>query len=143
VKPKDAPKALWRKAIDGRKKSHSPYSQFAVGAAVLTRSGKIYSGCNVENASYPGCVCAERVAILKAVSEGQKQFREIVVVAETADGGVVRPCGVCLQTMCEFFSGDTLVWLGDAKGIRECFRFEELLPHRFGAGDLPKPKRLG
>lgn len=108
--------------------AHAPYSKFRVGAALLTRSGKIYTGCNVENASYGLTVCAERVALTKAVSEGHRQFKAIAVVAPSA---ALSPCGACRQVLAEF--GDLLVVCADSRDARKVrrYRLTELLPHAF------------
>ncbi len=93
---------LVARALAARLHAHAPYSKYPVGAAVLATSGRIYTGCNVENASYGLCICAERVAMVKAVSEGVTSFRAIAIV--TADGGM--PCGACRQFLSEFCSAD-------------------------------------
>ena len=95
---REAIEVLVGKALEAREKAHAPYSKYKVGAALLAQSGKIYTGCNVENASYGLTVCAERVAICKAVSEGEKDFLAIAVA--TSNGAP--PCGACLQVMAEF-----------------------------------------
>ncbi len=108
--------------------AHAPYSKFRVGAALLTGSGQIYTGCNVENASYGLTICAERVALGKAVSEGHRQFRAIAVVAPSA---ALSPCGACRQVLAEF--GDLLVVCADSRDLRKVrqHRLSELLPHAF------------
>ena len=98
-------------AIEARRRAYAPYSNYYVGAALRTKSGRIFTGCNVENAAYPTCMCAERVAIYKAVSEGEREF-EVIVVA-TSNGGT--PCGGCRQVMAEF-GLDTLVLIADSQG---------------------------
>ncbi|MFQ3550351.1 MAG: cytidine deaminase [Armatimonadota bacterium] len=95
---------LIKSAISARKNAYAPYSNYKVGCSVLVQSNKIYTGCNVENASYGLTVCAERVAILKAVSEGEKEITALAVVAE--EEKIVSPCGACLQVMAEFSSKD-------------------------------------
>ena len=112
--------------------AYAPYSNYSVGAAVLTSSGKIYDGVNVENAVYPLTLCAERVAIFKAVSQGEKEFEAIAVV--TRNGGT--PCGSCRQVMAEFGT-DTLVLIAnqDGKLLHE-YTVAELLPESFGEDDL-------
>jgi cytidine deaminase len=116
-----------------RQWAYAPYSHYAVGAAVLTASDRIYDGCNVENAAYPNGICAERVAVFKAVSEGERKFIAIAVV--TDNGGT--PCGACRQVMSEF-GLDTLVLLADNQGrlISEQ-PLSDLLPGAFGPQDLP------
>lgn len=117
-----------------RRNSYSPYSKFKVGAALITKKGRIVGGCNVENASYGGTICAERVAILKAVSEGDAKFSDIVVVTDTENPAY--PCALCLQTMAEFFDPDTRVWVANLKRIHSEHRFQDLLPHPFGPRQL-------
>lgn len=114
---------LARKA---RENAYIPYSKFAVGAALLAKSGKIYTGANIENASYGLTICAERTAIVKAVSEGERAFEAIAIVADTAQP--VLPCGACLQVMAEFHIEKLI--LGNLEAIREV-KLSELLPHNF------------
>lgn len=125
-------------AKESRKNSYSPYSKFKVGAGLVTSSGKIYGGCNVENASYGGAVCAERVAITKAVSEGQKRFREIVVVTDSDQPAY--PCAFCLQTMAEFFDPDTMIYIANTKKVVSGHRFIDLLPKPFGPKQLKEAR---
>ena len=128
-------RTLIRAAAEARQWAYAPYSKYPVGAAILTASGRIYDGVNVENAAYPAAVCAERVAVFKAVSEGEREFAAIAVV--TANGG--SPCGSCRQVLSEF-GGDTIVLVADDQ---EQLLLEtsvaELLPGAFGSKDL-KPK---
>jgi cytidine deaminase len=121
-------------ANEARRRAYAPYSNYQVGAALRTKSGRIYAGCNVENAAYPHCMCAERVAIFKAVSEGEKEF-EVIAVA-TANGG--SPCGGCRQVMAEF-GLDTIVLIADSEGklVKET-TVNELLPMAFTPEHLPK-----
>ncbi len=121
-------------ALSARAGAYAPYSKFKVGAALLTKDGEVISGCNVENASYGGTVCAERTAILKAVSSGKKKFSSVVVVTDAATPAT--PCALCLQVMAEFFQADTRIWVGDLKGIKSSYTFAELLPHPFGPAQL-------
>lgn len=119
-------------ALGVRKWAYAPYSQYAVGAALLTHSGKIYDGVNVENAAYPSGICAERVAVFKAVSEGEREFKAIAVA--TSNGGM--PCGACRQVLAEF-GLDTLIWIVDQNGRvtqETCVR--DLLPGAFTAEKL-------
>ncbi|MCD4753085.1 MAG: cytidine deaminase [Anaerolineaceae bacterium] len=126
--------ALVKDAIAARKKSYSPYSNYQVGAALLTKTGKIYTGCNIENAAYTPSICAERVAIFKAVSEGESEFEAIAVV--TKDGG--SPCGVCRQVMGEFML-DALVVIADSNGKKHAeMKVSELLPRAFVPDNLHK-----
>ena len=108
--------------------SYSPYSGFPVGAAVLTAGGNIYSGTNVENASYGATMCAERVAIFKAVSEGEDKILALAVYTSAA--AYAYPCGMCLQVLSEFAEDIPVIVAGDA-GMKR-FTLSELLPHRFG-----------
>lgn len=132
----DSPKTLqWdhllQVAIEAREKSYSPYSHYKVGAALLTASGKIYTGCNIENAAYTPSNCAERTAIFKAVSEGEREFAAIAVV--TSNGGA--PCGVCRQVMREF-APKLIVIVGDVKGNYQIVSLNDLLPSSFGPENL-------
>lgn len=121
-------------AKTSRKSSYSPYSRFKVGAALILSSGKVIGGCNVENASYGGTVCAERVAILKAVSEGQTAFTDVVVVTDTENPAF--PCALCLQTMAEFLEPEATIWVANLKGICSRHTFVDLLPRPFGPKQL-------
>jgi len=124
--------SLIQKAVDAWHGAYAPYSGYSVGAAVLTESGKIYDGVNIENAVYPLTVCGERVAIFKAVSEGEKSFQAIAVV--TRNGGT--PCGSCRQVMAEF-GLDTVVLIADNTGkLHSTHTVAELLPHSFGEADI-------
>ena len=124
---------LVAKARDARKNAYVPYSHYKVGAAVLTQSGKTYTGCNVENAAYPSGLCAERVAIFKAASEGEREMVALVVV--TANLG--SPCGACRQVFSEFADDEALVVLAAAQGNRrKKFTMEQILPDRFGPNHL-------
>jgi len=120
-------------AAEARRKAYAPYSQYAVGAALLTASGKVFTGVNVENSSYGLSICAERTAAFKAVSEGEREFRAIAVVTE--NGGT--PCGACRQVLSEF-GPDMRVLIGDAAGKYQAYRLPELLPASFGPNQLPK-----
>ena len=120
--------ALVKAAREVREKAYAPYSEFRVGAAVRTKEGKIYTGCNVESASYGLTVCAERVAIWKAVSEGEKEFTNIAVVADTQE--LTPPCGVCRQIIWEFCN-DIPVTFSNLNGKTETVTMKELLPRAF------------
>ena len=125
---------LIKLALDARERAYAPYSNYRVGAALITASGKFFTGCNVESAAYPTSMCAERVAVFKAVSEGEHAFAAIAVV--TSNGGT--PCGGCRQVLAEF-GLDTLVLIADAEGNqKQEARLAELLPGAFGPGDLGK-----
>ena len=127
------PEELIGLAQEARQRAYAPYSHFAVGAALLARSGKVYSGCNVENVSYGLSICAERAAVFKAVSEGEREFEALAVV--TSCGG--SPCGACRQVLAEFGS-DVTVYVADAEGRYRTFTVEELLPEAFMPEDLPR-----
>lgn len=126
--------ALIQAALEARQWAYAPYSNYRVGAALLTDSGKVYDGVNVENAAYPTGMCAERVAVFKAVSEGERSFAAIAVV--TSNGG--SPCGSCRQVLTEF-GNETIVLIADDQGrlLREA-SLAELLPGAFGPADLSK-----
>jgi cytidine deaminase len=124
---------LVARASEARRHAYAPYSNYRVGAALLAESGEVYTGVNVENAVYPTGTCAERTAIFKAVSEGERSFTAIAVVTE--NGGT--PCGSCRQSLAEF-GLDTLVLIADASGrVVSETNVRALLPQAFGAGDLP------
>ncbi|HEY0659021.1 MAG TPA: cytidine deaminase [Pyrinomonadaceae bacterium] len=128
-------KNLIEKATEARENAHAPFSNFKVGAALLTESGEIFTGCNVENASYGLTMCAERVAIFKAISEGKKDFTQLAVVADTDN--LTSPCGACRQIIWEF-CGDIPVILANLSGETEKFQMSELLPKAFDAKFLEK-----
>lgn len=129
---------LIKKATDMLEFSYSPYSHFKVGAALLTKSGKIIGGCNIENAAYGPSVCAERSAIFKAITEGEKDFSAIAIVGGK-DGNIkdfCPPCGVCRQVMMEFCKKDEFVIIL-YNGKEKCeYTLSELLPLGFGASNL-------
>ncbi|WP_407268658.1 cytidine deaminase [Radiobacillus sp. PE A8.2] len=127
-------KQLIEKAKEIRSKAYVPYSKFQVGAALLTKSGKLYLGCNIENAAYPVSCCAERVAIFKAISDGETDFQEIAVVADTKRP--VPPCGSCRQVMSEFFEKDTKIHTSNLSNDQKTITMEELLPFSFSQSDL-------
>ena len=120
------------KAVEGQKNSYAPYSNYFVGAAVLTKSGKMYSGCNIENASYGLGNCAERTAVFKAVSEGEKEIEAIVIV--TRDGGM--SCGACRQVLNEFNPNMKVIAVDKDYKVRREVILSELLPHAFGPSNL-------
>jgi cytidine deaminase len=123
---------LVRRALQARQRAYAPYSKYPVGAALLTRSGKIFEGVNIENAAYPAGVCAERSAVFAAVSNGQREFTAIAVA--TRNGGT--PCGSCRQVLAEF-GLDTRVIMADEQGrILAEMTVKELLPNAFGADSL-------
>ena len=121
-------------AEKARLASYSPYSEFAVGAALLCSDGTVYLGCNVENASYTPTCCAERVAVFKAVSEGKRDFVAIAIVGgnkNAAERDFCYPCGVCRQVLSEFCDGELPVFLGNSKGDILELTLRELLPYTF------------
>jgi cytidine deaminase len=128
---------LMRLAEDARAYSYTPYSNFAVGAALLTKSGKVYTGCNIENASYTPTICAERTAVFKAVSEGEKEFVTIAVIGGPAGekGRFCAPCGVCRQVLREFCTLDFRILLGTPEEV-QVFTLNVLLPTSFAPSDL-------
>ncbi|MFY9214858.1 MAG: cytidine deaminase [Tissierellaceae bacterium] len=125
-------KLLIRKALDAQRKAYVPYSNFHVGAAVLMDDGKVYSGCNIEIASYSPTLCAERTAIFKAVSEGSRQIKKIAVVG---DANPTFPCGVCRQVIREFGKDARIIIANSEDDYRE-YTLDELLPNSFGPEDL-------
>ncbi|SFA74419.1 cytidine deaminase [Lentibacillus halodurans] len=122
------------KATDIKHKAYVPYSEFPVGAALLSHSGKIYTGCNIENAAYPVSCCAERVAIFKAIADGEYAFTEMAVAADTERP--VPPCGSCRQVMSEFFDSDMKIHLTNVDHHTKTVTMEELLPFSFQPDDL-------
>lgn len=115
-------------------KAYIPYSKFPVGALLVTKEGKIYTGCNIENASYGLCNCAERTAIFKAVSEGERDFSYLVITGET--DGPISPCGACRQVIAEFCEPKMPVLLTNVKGDEKEVTVEQLLPGAFSIEDL-------
>lgn len=126
------PEQLIALAHKARRRAYAPYSHFPVGAALLTGSGTVYTGVNVENASYGLSVCAERNAVFKAISEGETDFVALAVVTE----GGVSPCGACRQVLAEF-NLEMPVYLAHLDGHYVQLTVRELLPHSFGKTDLP------
>jgi cytidine deaminase len=127
-------KELIEQSIIAREKAYVPYSKFKVGAALLTEDGKVYQGCNIENSSYGLANCAERTAIFKAVSDGEKKFKAIAIVADTE--GPVSPCGACRQVISEFCAPNMPVYLTNLKGNIQQTTIGELLPGAFAPEDL-------
>src|SRR5213592_1586981 len=127
------PDALLQAALDVRENAHAPFSKFKVGAAIEDESGHIFTGCNVENATYGLTVCAERVSVFKAISEGARSFRRIAVVADTER--LTPPCGACRQILWEF-CGNVPVLLGNLKGVSETMQLADLFPRPFDASLL-------
>ena len=117
------------KALEAREKAYAPYSKFKVGAAVLTAGGKIYTGCNVENASYPVGICAERVAISKAVADGETEFIVIAIVGSGEN--YCMPCGMCRQFMAEFCKEDFEIIVAKSVDDYKIMKIGEILPYTF------------
>ena len=130
-------KALLECAIEARKASYSPYSGFKVGAALLAKNGKVYLGCNIENAAYTPTNCAERTAIFKAVSEGEREFEAIAIVGGKGEdpNAICAPCGVCRQVLAEFCDADFRIVLGTPRDSK-AYTLAQLLPLSFGKNDL-------
>ena len=124
---------LLEAALAARQNAHAPFSRFPVGAAIEDAAGRIHTGCNVENATYGLTLCAERVAIFKAISEGARQFRRAAVAADTET--LTPPCGACRQILWEF-CGDIEIALVNPRGRTETFRLKDLFPRPFDASFL-------
>jgi cytidine deaminase len=120
-------------ALHARENAHAPFSKFKVGAAVEDDAGGIHTGCNVENATYGLTICAERVAVFKAISEGARRFRRVAVAADT--NILTPPCGACRQILWEF-CGDVELILANLQGKTETFRLKDLFPRPFDASFL-------
>lgn len=131
-------KDLIKEAIQVRSRAYAPYSNFKVGAALLTDKGNIYTGCNVESASYTPTICAERTAISKAVSEGEIKIRKIAIVGSS---DYTFPCGVCRQVIREFGKDIEIIVANDVDDYK-VFTLEELLPYSFGPDDLDNKRRV-
>ncbi|MCF6408526.1 cytidine deaminase [Pseudalkalibacillus salsuginis] len=131
---------LIQEAIEARKFAYTPYSKFQVGAALLTEDGKVYRGANIENAAYSLCNCAERTALFKAYSEGDKVFSAMAVVADTKRP--VPPCGACRQVISELCKPDMPVYLTNLSGDIQELKVSELLPGAFSPEDLNEQRRV-
>ena len=130
-------KILIKKALEARNNAYAVYSEFMVGAALLCADGSIYAGCNVENAAYPTGICAERVALGKAISKGQRDFVAMAIVGGKQDKRVACfPCGICRQAISEFVTDDFIFIIEEKENINTTFTMNELLPHRFKAEAL-------
>lgn len=132
-------KELIRQALEAREMAYAPYSGFKVGAALLTKEGKVYKGCNIENAGYTPTNCAERTAFFKAVSEGEREFSAIAIVG--GKGGLptdyAYPCGVCRQVMMEFCDPEEFeIVLGNSAGDIKVIKLKDILPEGFGPENL-------
>ena len=123
-------------AYEARGRAYVPYSNYRVGACLMTADGKLYQGANLENAGFTPTVCAERTAFFKAVYEGERDFAAIAVVSDADEPGF--PCGVCRQVMAEFVEDDFIVITADRNRNATICRFDELLPHAFGPRNLLK-----
>ena len=123
---------LYEIALGMLPRSYAPFSKFRVGAALLTKDGKVYTGVNIENSSFGGTICAERTAFVKAVSEGDKEFSKVAIASS---GGEAWPCGICRQVMSEFAGNGLRVILYDGKKT-ESMSFSELLPYGFTKENL-------
>lgn len=122
---------LVQKAIEVKQNSYSPYSKFKVGAALLTQNQELYSGVNIENASYGLTVCAERTALFKAVSEGKRKFVALAVACETDHFEYAFPCGACRQVMAEFLDDEADIIVSINTGVYKVYKLKELLPNAF------------
>lgn len=127
---------LLQEANKAKNNAYAPYSNYKVGASILSESGKIYSSCNVENISFPCGTCAEAGAIASMVAGGDKKISSILIVAEAKE--LVYPCGACLQRIAEFSDENTIIYLADAKKICKQYYLRELLPQDFTATELKK-----
>ena len=131
--------ALVREAFSARENAYAPYSNFMVGAALLTQNGKVYRGCNVENAAFTPTNCAERTAIFTAVCEGERSFSAIAVVGGNRDATTFSycfPCGVCRQVLTEFCSPDLPIVVATSEQDYRIYRLSDLLPEGFGGENL-------
>ncbi len=119
---------LYEIAVSMMDKAYAPFSKYRVGAALLTKDGKVYTGCNVENSSFGGTICAERTAFVKAVSEGDREFEKIAIVSS---GGEAWPCGICRQFMKEFCEDDFVIITGHDVDSLRTYTMKEILPEGF------------
>lgn len=120
---------LAKLAIEAKNKAYAPYSDFRVGAALVTSSGKVFTGVNIENASFGATNCAERTAVFKAVSEGEKEIAALAVAGDSSE--ITYPCGICRQVLAEFGKEDTKIICCDNNGKYKIYSLEELLPQAF------------
>ncbi len=130
---------LIRLALEMRKSAYAPYSHYQVGSALLAKNGKVYTGCNIENASYGAANCAERTVFFQAVSAGERHFTAIAITGglageEPAD--YAYPCGICRQVMKEFCDGDFRIIVAVTEENYQCYTLAELLPHGFGGASI-------
>jgi cytidine deaminase len=124
---------LIQRATEARTRAHAPFSKFFVGAALVDENGRVFTGCNIENASYGLTLCAERVAVFKAISEGAGRLEQMAIVADTPI--LTPPCGACRQILWEFM-GDAQITLANLAGRRESVRLSEMFPRAFDASFL-------
>ncbi len=129
---------LVKLANEAKEFAHAPYSKFRVGAAILTEDGDVFTGCNIENSSYSLTICAERVAIFKAISSGKKKFKSIAIVSDSKN--YISPCGACRQVLMDLAGGDLEVILTNSLGKKKIVKLSELLPFPFTPNDLKKKK---
>lgn len=130
--------ALVQAALAAKRRAHAPYSHFHVGAALLATSGRIYSGCNVEISTYALTICAERTAIFKAISEGDRNFKAIAVVSDDSD--YTPPCGACRQVLMDL-AGNIDFLMVNGSGKVKILKLKELLPHAFGQRNLARTRK--
>ena len=129
----DLEQQLYNTALMARQNAYAPYSEFSVGAAILTDSGQIFAGCNVENAAYPCGTCAEAGAISAMIARGERHIKAVLILADTT---CILPCGNCLQKIAEFGSAQTIIYSADLKGIKKTQTLADLLPQNFSAKDM-------
>lgn len=139
------PGRLIQAALQVRQNAWAPYSHFMVGAALLAASGKIYTGCNIENASYGATICAERSALAQAVSAGERRFSALAVVGfdrqtRPTPPPLAWPCGICRQVLSEFAGPDLVIYVARSDTDYVRLTLKELLPYQFGAGQLAAPR---
>ncbi len=132
----DIANKLFSAALETRNKAYAPYSDFKVGAAVFANDSQIYTGCNVENISYPCGTCAEAGAIAAMIAHGASRILEILVVADSTE--LILPCGACLQRIAEFADHNTKVHLANLNGVQKSLSFHDLMPYAFDNKELHK-----
>ncbi len=132
------PAELVKLALKAMENAYVPYSGFHVGAALFADNGRVYTGCNIENASYGATICAERTAIVKAISDGARKIRAIAITSDSKEPTM--PCGICRQTLGEFCVPDMPLYLSDREGRYLTYVFNEILPHAFTQNDLEAAK---
>jgi len=128
------PESLVRLAVEAKENAYVPYSGFHVGAALYADNGKVYTGCNVENASYGASICAERTAVVKAVSDGARRILAIAISSDS--NNPTMPCGICRQFISEFCAPDMPLYLSNRQGEYKVYTFDDILPHSFKPSDL-------